>query len=139
MLVTSVALTLALLGCTKNPVKIPESQQDNERIEKYEEYYKRAKENAFRTLQYNESTENYYRTKGCIKEKCEFIKNYNKNNELEMKGYFNEIGFATVKAPKGKEIGYVCLLNSVKDETVIDFAEPNYLVRILPIIGVEQK
>lgn len=55
-----------------------------------------------------------------------------KYNELEMTNYFEMINYAVVKVPEGKEKGYVCFFDSTKDDTIVNSAELNHIMHILP-------
>lgn len=72
-----------------------------------------------------------------------FIEQYDKNKKLEIIRYWNdfdETGWTTVKVPKGKEIEYACLLDSLNyDKTIIKFATPNITVSSVPIIIIKEK
>ncbi|MDP2909073.1 MAG: hypothetical protein Q8N77_04685 [Nanoarchaeota archaeon] len=69
--------------------------------------------------------------KGVTKEEAtQFIKDH----DLEMRDFFSEINTWVVKVPKGKEIEYVCHFNSVADKTIVEFAEPDYIVIIREMV-----
>ncbi len=60
-----------------------------------------------------------------------FIESCDANNELKMADYFEGLNISLVTVPEGKEIDYVCSFNILGDETIVYFAEPDYLARIL--------
>jgi len=57
-----------------------------------------------------------------------FIESYDINDEIELVEH-NEI-YTKVKVPKGKEVEYLCMFQSMKDDTIVKYAEPNHIQRI---------
>jgi len=63
----------------------------------------------------------------------EFIESHNKNDELMIWRYsiFEGYGsWAVVAVPEGKEIDFTCYFDSIKNETIVDYANPNFIFKI---------
>ena len=60
----------------------------------------------------------------------EFIESHDSNDELELTNYITRLKFAEVKVPEGEELRFVDYFNNLKEETIVNYAEPDYLCHI---------
>ncbi len=143
VLAASATLTLSLLSGCYAKLEITRKPQYNESIKKDEtiEKYKNLMEKAIKYdnlvpgKDYAEGRIMIGFDKGTTREEAnKFIESHDTSNELEMLKYHLEIECAIVKVPKGKEQAYTLFFQNMSDETIIDFAELDYIVRIPPII-----
>lgn len=134
----STALALSLLGngCyVKLEVKKqPQQSTENKKVEKYRNL-------AEKILKYDKLVpgKDYAEEKimmgfddGTTREEAnKIIEGYDMNNELEMMSYDSELNWGVVKVPKGKEQAYVLFFQNMSDETIVKYAELDYIIRIL--------
>ncbi len=143
VLAASTALALSLLSGCYAKIEITRKPYHNESIKKDEtiEKYKNLMEKIVKYdklvpgKDYAEERIMIGFDEGTTKEEAnKLIESHDSSNELEMLSYFSEIGCAVVKVPKGKEQAYALFFQNMSDETIVDFAELDYIVRIQPII-----
>jgi len=60
----------------------------------------------------------------------EFIESHDSNDELNLTNYHIRLKFAEVKVPEGEEIKFVDYFNNLKEETIVNYAEPDYIAHI---------
>ena len=140
VLAASAALTLSLLtGCyakieiTRKPYH-NESVKKNETIEKYRNL-------AEKIVKYDKLVpgKDYTEEKimmgfddGTTREEAnKLIESYDMNNELELISYDSELNWGVLKVPKGKEKAYALFFQNMSDETIVKYAELDYIIKIL--------
>lgn len=136
---TALALSLLGSGCyvkleVKEQPKYNESvKKKNETIEKYENILEKI-------IKYKDLVPGKDYIEGRIligfdegttkKEANKFIESEDITNEIEMLSYDQELKQAIVKVPKEQEKSYALWFQNMSDETIIDYAELDYIVRI---------
>ncbi|MDP2907338.1 MAG: hypothetical protein Q8O03_05340 [Nanoarchaeota archaeon] len=143
VLAASTALALSLLTGCYAKIEITRKPQYNESIKMDEtvKKYRRLTENIIKYdklvpgKDYAEERIMIGFDEGTTKNEAnKFIENQDITNELEMLSYFSEIEWAVVKVPKGKEQACALFFQNMSDETIVDFAELDYTVRVPVII-----
>lgn len=136
---TALALSLLGSGCYVK-LEIKEQPQYNEKIKNENETIEKYKNIMEKIIKYDKLVpgKDYAEErimlgfdKGATKEEAnKFIENQDLTGELELLEYYSEIELAVVKVPKEQEKSYALWFQNMSDETIVKYADLDYIIRI---------
>jgi len=140
VLAASAVLSLSLLSGCYAKIEITRKPYHNESIKK-DETIEKYSNLAEKIVKYDKLVpgKDYAEEKimmgfddGTTREEAnKLIESYDMNNELELISYDSELNWGVVKVPKGKEQAYALFFQNMSDETIVKYAELDYIIRIL--------
>ncbi|MBU4501239.1 MAG: hypothetical protein KKA79_01505 [Nanoarchaeota archaeon] len=124
----SAAMALSLTaGCIIVKDKVRDTPAYKECIEDYEGIKQEDYKQGSILIGFDEST--------TPNEAEEFIESWDFNNELEINPKKSTwFLYTELSVPEGKELDYVCYFRSMAEDTIINYADPNHIIRINPPI-----